>query len=235
MPNKSQYLPSGPEFTEHLMQQQMEGESDPAPAAPFDPDAFFLRFETALDKRVNALDRRIKAFEKPISSPPPDVSPVPPPPPDPDGKAKDPHIAGLELKLKQTTDTFQKRLDEMTEREQKAQKKADDADRLSLVRAKLSKMNLREDAFDDAVDHFATRTGRSEDGSLVAGDLPFEQYIETQLTGTKAYMVKPKDTVGSGASAGQRVNGKVVSMESIRPGMSKEETQAAMSQIAAAI
>lgn len=153
-----------------------------------------------------------------------------------DGKAKDPHVAGLELQLKQTQQSFQAKLDAEIAKRESADKKAEETERASMIRAKLSKMNIREDAFDDAFSVFSGQVKRADDGSLVAGDLPLEQYIETQLKGPKAYMLKPIEVNGSDASRGQRLaGGKVVTMETIRPGMSNEETQAAMAQIAAAI
>ena len=149
-----------------------------------------------------------------------------------DGKQKDPHIAGLELQLKQSQQAFQTKLDAEIAKREAADKKAEETERASMIRAKLGKMNIREDAFDDAFSVIAGQVKRSEDGSLIAGDLPLDQYIETQLKGPKAYMLKPVDVNGSDAARGQRINGKAVTMETIRPGMSNEETQAAMNQIA---
>ena len=230
-------FPTGPGWNPQPLQQQMEGEPAPTPpTALFDQEAFFARLTTTLkdaaQKQTNYLDQRIKALDKPATPPSADSTPDPAPVP-PGTPPKDPHVAGLELQMKTDRENFRKQMDDLKAEREKATQQAEKENRESLIRSKLSKLPIREDAVDDAFALFSSKVTRAEDNSLIADNLPFDQYIDTQLSGRMKYLLKPEDKSGSGASAGQRVNGKTVDLNSISPTSTPEELAAYAAQIRA--
>jgi hypothetical protein len=204
----------------------------------FDQAAFKAEMLGEFNKTLNGFAKTLKADFGKMLQPPAPPNPDPPAPdPAPNGgdpKPKDPHVAGLELQFKQYREATDKKLKDAEDLRQAAERKSEEENRLSLIRAKLGKMNIREDAFEDAFDVFGSKVKRADDGSLIAGDLPYEQYIETQLGGPKAYMLKPKEASGSGAGKnGNGYNGKPVDLNDIKPGMSPETRAAATASIIA--
>lgn len=114
-----------------------------------------------------------------------------------------------------------------------AERKEQDA----TVRTMLSKYKYADDAAaEDAFEIFGGKVKRNEEGAFVGNDgTPLAQFLEEGLR-SKPYLLAPKDVGGAGARGGRTQAGdKPVQFESIKPGMSMAEINAAAAQISAVL
>lgn len=144
-------------------------------------------------------------------------------------KSSDPELnAKLEGQDK-TIKTLQKRLDDEAKARKDAEAKREETERHSAIRTELGKHSILPEAVDDAFELFKGKVQRNEDGTLVVGDTTMEAYMKSALE-KRTWWQKPADKAGAGSSnAGQRTGR--VSLEDIKPGMSKETEAAVLADI----
>jgi hypothetical protein len=174
----------------------------PPPAGPaFDAAAFKDDLLVELRKDLNGIAKSLKTdlgkLLKP-EAPPPSPEPTPTPTP-----GSDPEKNALALQLKRLQEDSDKRIKALETTNAETQKRAEETERDSKIRSKLADFSFAtEQAKETAFQLFKGAVTRSDDGSLVAGDLPFDKFIETELPGTHAYLLAPKDVSGAGARKG---------------------------------
>lgn len=187
---------------------------DPQPGA-FDPAAFKLDLLTELRKDLNGIAKGLKndftKLLKPSDPPPPAGDPPPPNPgggdPPPGGKTPTENALALELKNYRTAS--EARIKALETANLETAQKAEKSDRESRIRSELAKYQFANDkARETAFRIFSGDVQRTEDGSLVANELPFEKYIETELPANHSYLLAPKDTGSAGARGGKAPGGK---------------------------
>lgn len=188
----------------------------PAPGGgppPFDPAAFKAEIMGEFNKGINAISKQLKAF-KPDPAP---ALPVPDPAPNADPtKPVDPEKNALLLQIKRLTEDSDKRIKALETTNQETASKAETTDRESKIRSKLADYAfVNESAKETAFQLFKQAVTRSDDGALVAGDLPFDKFIETELPGSHAYLLAPKDVSGSGARKGGQSGPRKFTLEDI--------------------
>ena len=152
-------------------------------------------------------------------------------------KSLDPQVAAKLKDQEKTIGTLQKAVEELTRKNQDSERKADEADRNSQLTGALSGYSWLDDAARAfAFDSFAPRVKRTEDGTLVIGELPLKKAIEDQM-GTRALqgLLAPKQGAG-GAGAGNSggspaAGGSSITLDSIKPGMTKEQTEATLAEL----
>lgn len=186
----------------------------------------FSTFET------NLLEKITKQF-----TPAPAPAPTPSSAPTPGGTTKQ------DAEQNTQTDAMKKLLEQQAERikamedKNKQQEVAlKDTSKKSAVESALSGYEFHNAAAKmDALNSILPSVVESADGGWVSADArTVEAIVAEVLQGAKSYLLKPENSGGSGASRGNMPfvpGGSKVSMEDIKPGMSKEQQQALAVQI----
>jgi hypothetical protein len=84
-----------------------------------------------------------------------------------------------------------------------------------------------------AFDYFRGRATRSEEGSLLAEQMPLQKYVEKEMSNL-AGLLAPTKNGGANASAGTVRQHSSFDLDQIRPGMTPEARAAAIAAIRAA-
>lgn len=138
--------------------------------------------------------------------------------------------ANLELKR------MREQLDQLTQKATAAEKAKLEAERVSAIKDAMSGIQFK----DDSASRFffksiSTDIERDEDGSLVAKGadgnyLPVTDYVKQQAELLPG-LIAPKGLGGSGAVAGKKTASTGLTLEDIKPGMTKEQKDAIWAQI----
>jgi hypothetical protein len=129
-------------------------------------------------------------------------------------------------------ESLEQRVNELIAENQKAQAKANEADRSATVRAELQRHGVAK--LDLAYKAIKDEIVRGEDGRLTAaGGTEVREYVE-RFVNENPELLPARLAGGSGASGGQRTApGETrVELEQIRPGMSPEELDRVRQEIA---
>jgi hypothetical protein len=190
---------------------------DPKPGA-FDPEAFktdvLADFRKELNSAVKAMKNDFTKLLKPTDPPAPGGGDPPPPAGDPPAGGKTPAENALALELKTYKTASEARIKALETANLETAQKAEKTDRESKIRSELAKYQFANDkARETAFRIFSGDVTRAEDGSLVANELPFEKYIETELPANHSYLLAPKDTGSAGARGGKSPGGKKWDLE----------------------
>lgn len=120
------------------------------------------------------------------------------------GSGNDAKLNALQLELKREREANAKRLKDLEDKYTAAE-----TEKLGMARDKaltdaLGKFEfLSPEARNTAAEIFRGKIQRTEDGEFVAGDLPLDKFIESELPGKHAYLLKAKDVSGAGARSGK--------------------------------
>jgi hypothetical protein len=195
---------------------------------PFDPAAFQKSLMDAVNKTINGAIKNLKTELG--KKPDPEPNPDPDPEPEPKGGDKtDPKVRALEKQISSLTAKY-----EAAEKaRQESERKAEEKERHAAIRSELSKFNFASDgAREAAFKIFRDDIRRGDDGSLIGGseDAPLAQFIEDAMK-QHEYLLAPKPAGGAGASSGNRKGTATVSLDDIKPGMTKEQEAAALAAI----
>ncbi len=149
------------------------------------------------------------------------------------GKATDPEVAAMLKKLEASQATLTTQLAAEKEKREGAEKAAQKSTKDAGLQAALNKFQFaNEQAAEDAFSLLAGQVEFGEDGKLVAGGLPLNDFVADFIPNKKSYLLAPAQKGGAGASAGQgRGGGANVQFESIKAGMSIEDQRAAAGAI----
>jgi hypothetical protein len=188
---------------------------DPKPGA-FDPVTFKADLLGEFRKDLNGALKGLKNDFMKLVQPKPAEPPAPgggdPPPPvagDPPPGGKTPAENALALELKNYRVASEARIKALETANLETAQKAEKTDRESKVRSELGKYKYADDnARETAFRIFSGDVQRAEDGSLVANELPYDKYIETELASKHPYLLAPKDTGSAGARGGKSPGGK---------------------------
>jgi len=185
------------------------------PPAPFDPAPLKAELLGEFRKELNGAIKAMKTeFVKLIPKagavdPPPPGTDPPVDPPAPGTPPKTVAENALALELKNYKASSEARIKALETTNLETVQSAEKTDRESRVRSELAKYPFANDkARDTAFKLFTSEVKRAEDGSLVANDLPFEKFIETELPNSHAYLLAPKDLGGANARTGKSAGGK---------------------------
>jgi hypothetical protein len=129
-------------------------------------------------------------------------------------------------------ESLEQRVNELIAENQKAQAKANEADRSATVRAELQRQGVAK--LDLAYKAIKDEIFRGEDGRLTAaGGTEVREYVE-RFVNENPELLPARVAGGSGAGGGQRAApGETrVELEQIRPGMSPEELERVRKEIA---
>jgi hypothetical protein len=129
-------------------------------------------------------------------------------------------------------ESLEQRVNELVTENQKAQTKAEAADRSSAIKAELQKLGVAK--VELAYRAVKDDVYRSEDGRLMAqGGADMREYL-TQFVNENPELLPARMSGGSGATAGQRGAelGGGVDLNMIRPGMSAEDKDRVRQEIA---
>jgi hypothetical protein len=148
-------------------------------------------------------------------------------------KSVDPEKNALALELKTLKASFNDKFKALEDAKLAADKKADEAERDSLIRAELGKYSFAPGkAAETAFAIVKAAVQRSEDGSLVAGDLPMAKFIETELPTNHPYLLAAKDLGSAGARPGKSAGGqKQFTMADLDPATFQKKTPAEQAEI----
>ena len=127
---------------------------------------------------------------------------------------------------------LESRVNELIAENQKAQAKAEEADRSATVRAELQRLGVAK--LDLAYRAIKDEISRGEDGRLIAaGGAGLREHVE-RFVNENPELLPARLSGGSGASGGQRTTPEDtrVEIEKIRPGMSPEELDRVRREIA---
>lgn len=103
-------------------------------------------------------------------------------------------------------------------------KKAEEAERNSAIRAELGKYNFASDsAAESAFRLINLEVARDEDGKLIAGNLPLDAFVKEALTTKHDYFLASKEVGGAGAQRTQQRRTAAPSLDDIRKDMSAEK------------
>lgn len=145
----------------------------------------------------------------------------------------------IALQIKTLTDGQKKLTDSLTaetKRREEAEKTAKDTKLDSGLRTSLDQFTfVNPEAKNDA---FALLRGQiefGEDGSLVAGGLPMDDFVKSFVPEKKGHLLAPKQVGGAGASAGSAGGKGAFQFEKIGPGMTGDDTKAAAGAILSAL
>jgi hypothetical protein len=192
---------------------------DPKPGV-FDAEAFksdlLGDFRKEMNSAVKALKNDFTRLLQPKPSDPPAPAGDPPAPAagDPPVGGKTPAENALALELKTYKTASEARIKALETANLETAQKAEKTDRESKIRSELAKYQFANDkARETAFRIFSGDVTRAEDGSLVANELPFEKYIETELPANHSYLLAPKDTGSAGARGGKSPGGKKWDLE----------------------
>jgi hypothetical protein len=183
------------------------GDAPPAGGAPgaFDPAVFQTNLMVEVNKAINGMAKGLKTdFTKMFQASAPVVVPPVVEPPDPalPGKSVDPQLNALMLEYKKSKETADARILALETGNREKDERVERTERESQVRAAInSNPKLKFTSEAAAATAFAIlspQIKRTEDGALVANDLPFEKFIEAELLGTHAYLLTTKEVGGAG-------------------------------------
>lgn len=184
------------------------GDAPPAGGTPgaFDPVAFQTSLMVEVNKAINGGYKGLKTeFTKLLQGLTPSVTPpVVEPIADPalPGKAVDPQLNALMLEYKKSKETADARILALETGNREKDERVEKTERESQVRAAInSNPKLKFTSEAAAATAFAIlspQIKRTEDGTLVANDLPFDKFIEAELLGTHAYLLTTKEVGGAG-------------------------------------
>ncbi len=133
---------------------------------------------------------------------------------------------------RQRRESLELRVNELIAETQKAQAKAEEADRSAAIRAELQKHGVTK--LDLAYKAIKDEIYRGEDGQLTAlGGTEWRGYVQ-RFVSENPELLPARLSGGSGASGGQKTApaGGGVDIERIRPGMSPEELDRVRQEIA---
>lgn len=198
-------------------------------AGAFDPAKFQKDIADLVNRTVNGAIKNLEARLKPKSEGTQDG--------DGDGKPDagagegtgkpDDKTARLEKQLQKLQNDLEAERKARTETESKAKQ-----ERLQgVLRTELLK-HVPAERVDAAMRIFGPDVRYSDDGSIIGGDdQPIGDFISSAIK-SHEYLLPPKPVGGAGAAAGQRSGGKTISLDSIKPGMSAEDLDAARAEVA---
>jgi hypothetical protein len=132
-------------------------------------------------------------------------------------------------------ESLEKKLSELTEDNRRTRRQAEQAERFSKVRSGLQELGVRK--VDLAFRLVRDEIFRGDDGELYAevrgARVPYRKYLEDFVTENPEFL-PPRIAGGSGAAAGERegLRPSGVDLDSIRPGMSREELAEAWKEVA---
>jgi hypothetical protein len=141
---------------------------------------------------------------------------------------------------------FEEREKEMRERLETLEAQAREKERLvnemqldSEIKSVLSEFpwessNGRSEGKEIAFDYYKAKAKRNDEGQLVIGDIPLSQFIKQHAAMSFKSHFQKRDIGSSGAQKSGTAKG-AFDIESIRPGMSKEDDAAAQAAIIAAL
>lgn len=153
------------------------------------------------------------------------------------GKPADPQVNALQLELKKIREQSEARIkaleDENTTNKQKAEEMARD----KALGEALGKFEfITPEARNTAAQLLRNAIQRTDDGEFVAGDLPLDKYVETELPSKHAYLLKGKDVSGANARPGKAGGGKKWDLESVlRPENFSKLTPAEQAEVRQAV
>lgn len=177
----------------------------------FDQAAFKAELMGEINKTINGSLKTLKADFAKLVTPPktdPPAQQDPPAADAKDGKAVDPEKNALMLELKTLKTSFTDKFKQLEEQKAAADKKADEAERDSLIRSELGKYSFAPGkAAETAFALVKAAVTRAEDGTLVANDLPLGKYIETELPTNHAYLLAARDIGSAGGRPGNKTPG----------------------------
>jgi hypothetical protein len=129
-------------------------------------------------------------------------------------------------------ESLEQRVNELVAENQKAQAKAEEADRSAAVRAELQRLGVAK--LDLAYKAIKDEIHRSEDGKLISQNGADLREHVLQFVNENPELLPARLTGGSGASAGQRntPGDSRVDLDRIRPGMNPEELERVRQEIA---
>jgi len=180
---------------------------------------------TAIGAAEKRYAKQIKAIEDKLPLP----TSAPAPDPESGDKTKpDPQTAKL---LKQV-EALTTKLEATEKARVDTELKAEEKDRHSQIRSALSRFQFAgERAAEAAFLIFRDQVRRSDDGSLVGGDdAPLSQFFDEAMK-SHEYLLAPKQTGGAGAVGGSSSRSKSITLDEIKPGMTKEQEAAAVASI----
>jgi hypothetical protein len=192
--------------------------------------------EKSLDKKIDAVDKRFKQQLEKVTK----VQPTPEPTDVPvTSEETKPEGSKLPPEFNQALKTVKALTAKLEEKEKAIESERVarlESERKSAIKDAMSGIQFRDklhsDLFYKAVNGDIVR---NEDGELVAktdaGDLPVKDYI-TEMAGNMDGFLAPKGAGGTGATVGGKATKNVVSMDDLKPGMSKETEALAFKQIA---
>jgi uncharacterized phage infection (PIP) family protein YhgE len=151
---------------------------------------------------------------------------------DPNKAKPDPQLNARLSELERGNRKLSDTVTALTKAKEEAEKRAEESDRHAQIQAALNKYTFKDDKSRKfAFDVFAQRVQRAEDGSLVADDLPAAKFIEDEMA-SLAGLLAPKQAGGAGAGGSDGAPRKgAINLDSIKPGMTAEETNAALAQM----
>jgi hypothetical protein len=171
------------------------------------------------------------------------ADPPPPPPPPPAGsKGQNADLEGLPPALaaeivesRKQLATLRGSLDQMKTEAQREREQADQARRQAEVSSHLAGFTFVSDRARETFQReVLAQVVKAEDGTLTVGGLPLKNAIAGMLDGEYAYNLKPLAGGGTGAHPGSGKT-KGPGLDTIKPGMSKEDEHAVGRQILAAL
>jgi len=202
---------------------------------PFDPEAFQKSLMDAVNKTINGA---IKNLKTELGRPKGEGDPKPEGDPDGDGtgtgdgagdgKGKtDPKVKALERQLAEQ----RKQLDALKTEADTAKKQAQQEKRNTVLTTELSKLGVPPERMKSALRAVDPDIRFAEDGTLVGDDdTPVAEYLATWIKGNEHFL-PPKPAGGAGATPGNRKGAPAVTLDDIKPGMTKEQEEAALAAI----
>ena len=190
------------------------------------PDAFdAVKFRTELLAEFNkGLNGALKALKTELK--PPAADPPEDPQPDP-GDKTDPKVKALEKKLADLATKYDAAEKSRQETEARAKQ-----ERLSgSLRTELLKF-VAPERVESALRIFGPDVRYAEDGAMIGGadETPLAEFVAAAIT-KHEYLMPPKQVGGAGATTGNRRGQPAVTLDDIKPGMTKEQEAAALLSI----
>jgi hypothetical protein len=123
---------------------------------------------------------------------------------------------------------LERRVDELILENRRNREIAEEAQTAAAIREELRRAGVAK--IDLAFRAIREDFTRSEDGRLVAGDLSVQDYV-ARFVNENPELLPARISGGSGVRAPEKASGEGVSLDRIRPGMSKEEMEAVRREI----
>jgi hypothetical protein len=139
-----------------------------------------------------------------------------------------PAIRAQLMHMERRNQEMEAKLAELDEQRQAAIQQVEEQELYNEIQAQLNQYTFaNETSRDLAMNYFLSHVDRMEDGSLVAGELPLKDFVETNM-GNLPGLLQARNVGGSGASASMTRGMQTPQMEQIRPGMPADERKAIM-------